>query len=71
LIENNRFGENKRKLSHLNTHLPFPTAGAAAHGENKATACDALFKTYKACRKAEHVEVVRHRRENKKGLFWD
>lgn len=46
-------------------------ACAAAHGENKATACDALFKTYKACRKAEHVEVVRHRRENKKGLFWD
>jgi hypothetical protein len=46
-----------------------PSAGAAAHGENKAKMCDELFKAYKDCRKAEHAETVRRRRENRKGLF--
>jgi hypothetical protein len=47
------------------------TTGAAAHGENKAKMCDELFKAYKACRKAEHAEIVRRRRASKKGMFWD
>ena len=46
-----------------------PYAGAAAHGENKAKMCDELFKAYKDCRKAEHAETVRRRREKRKGLF--
>ena len=50
---------------------PFPHAGAAAHGENKAKMCDELFKAYKACRKAESAEIVRRRRESRKGMFWD
>jgi|TARA_B110000977_G_scaffold201833_1_gene299093 hypothetical protein len=48
-----------------------PPTGAAAHGENKAAMCDTLFKAYKACRKQEHAEIVRQRRENRKGMFWD
>ena len=53
--------------------LPRPRrhAGAAAHGENKAKMCDELFKAYKACRKAENAEIVRRRRESRKGMFWD
>lgn len=50
---------------------PSPHAGAAAHGENKAKMCDELFKAYKACRKAESAEIVRRRRESRKGMFWD
>jgi len=50
---------------------PLPHAGAAAHGENKAKMCDELFKAYKACRKAENAEIVRRRRESRKGMFWD
>jgi len=46
-------------------------ACATAHGENKTKMCQELFDTYKACRKRENAEVVRKRRENRKGLFWD
>jgi hypothetical protein len=31
--------------------------------------CDELFKAYKACRKAEHEEIVRKRREGRARLF--
>ena len=33
--------------------------------------CQELFDTFKAFRKRENAEVVRKRRENRKGLFWD
>ena len=45
--------------------------GAAAHGENKASMCAELFDKYKKCRKAEQAEVIRQRKLNRKGLFWD
>jgi hypothetical protein len=33
--------------------------------------CAELFKTYTECRKAANAEVVRQRRLNRKGMFWD
>ena len=67
------FGTLDRSFVRVSRFLtrPLPHAGAAAHGENKAKMCDELFKAYKACRKAENAEIVRRRRESRKGMFWD
>ena len=67
------FGTLDRSFVRVSRFLtrPLPHAGAAAYGENKAKMCDELFKAYKACRKAENAEIVRRRRESRKGMFWD